>query len=137
MAHKKLPLFKEKKKKERNSRSSHVAQWVKDPNSIPEDVASIPGLLSGLRIQHCHRLWRRSQMWLRSVMAVASAGSYSSNSSPCLGTSVCRRRGPKKEGRKEEKMERRNWPSPSSCSRHVSAGITLQKQIFLVLKDFI
>ena len=27
--------------------------------------------LSGLRIQHCHELWCRSQMWLRSLIAVA------------------------------------------------------------------
>ena len=30
-------------------------------------------LLSGLRIQHCHELWCRSQMWLRSRVAVAVA----------------------------------------------------------------
>ena len=28
--------------------------------------------LSGLRIQHCHKLWHRSQMWLRSRIAVAA-----------------------------------------------------------------
>ena len=30
-------------------------------------------LLSGLRIQHCPELWCRSQMWLRSQVAVAVA----------------------------------------------------------------
>ena len=38
--------------------------------------------LSGLRIQYCHKLWYRSQMQLRSGVAVAVvwAGSCSSNS---------------------------------------------------------
>ena len=37
---------------------------------------------SGLMIWHCHELWCRSQMWLRSAIAVAvvKASSYSSNS---------------------------------------------------------
>ena len=33
-------------------------------------VRSLPSI-SGLRIQHCHELWCRSQMWLRSRIAVA------------------------------------------------------------------
>ena len=49
-------------------------------------------LLPGLRIQHCHELWCRSQMPLGSygavAVAVAVAGSYSSDSSPSLGTSI-------------------------------------------------
>ena len=40
--------------------------------------------LSGLGIQHCCKLQPRSQMWLRSIvaMAVANSGSCSSNSMP-------------------------------------------------------
>ena len=30
-----------------------VAQWLMSPTSICEVVGSIPGLVSGLRIQHC------------------------------------------------------------------------------------
>ena len=46
--------------------------------------------LSGLRIQHCLELWCRWQMQLGSgvAVAVAQAGSYSSNSTPSLGTSI-------------------------------------------------
>ena len=54
--------------------------------------------LSGLRIHHCCELWCRSQMQLRSRVAVAvvQAGSCSSDSTPSLGTSICCRCGPKK-----------------------------------------
>ena len=45
--------------------------------------------LSGLRIQCCLKLQRRLQMWLRSGIAVAVAGSCSSDSIPSLGTSAC------------------------------------------------
>ena len=38
---------------------------------IHEDAGLIPGLLSGLRIQCCHELQCRSQMWLGSGIAVA------------------------------------------------------------------
>ena len=49
-------------------------------------------------------------MWLRSHIAVAvvQAGSYSSNWTPSLGTSICLRCGPKKT--KEKKRERENLP---------------------------
>ena len=30
-----------------------MAQWVKNPTGIHEDAGLIPGLLSGLKIQHC------------------------------------------------------------------------------------
>ena len=55
-------------------------------------------LLSELRIQHCRELHCRLQMRLRSgvAVAVAEAGSYSSDSTPSLGTSVCCGCGPKK-----------------------------------------
>ena len=43
-----------------------MPQWV-----IHENLGSIPGLLSGLSTQHCHELWRRSQKWLQSHIAVA------------------------------------------------------------------
>ena len=53
--------------------------------------------LSGLRIQHCGEPWCRSQTRLRSCIAVAvvEAGSCSSDWTPSLGTSMCRRCGPK------------------------------------------
>ena len=57
-------------------------------------------LLSVLRIQHCHELWCRLQMQLGSGVAVAVvyAGSYSSDSTPSMGTSICHRCSPKAAG---------------------------------------
>ena len=42
-----------------------------NPASIHKDAGLIPGLLSGLRIRHCHELWCRSQMRFGSSVAVA------------------------------------------------------------------
>ena len=63
-----------------------------------EVAGLIPSLLSGLKIWHCHELWCRLQLRLRSCIAVAvvQAGSYSSDLTPSLGTSICCRCGPKK-----------------------------------------
>ena len=58
--------------------------------------------ISGLRIQRCRELWCRSQMRLGSGVAVAGlqAGGNSSDSTPSLGTSMCRRYGPRKDKKK-------------------------------------
>ena len=58
-----------------------MAQWLRNPTSIHEDVGSIPASLSGLRIWRCHELWCRLQMWLGScaAVAVAQASGYSSD----------------------------------------------------------
>ena len=76
-----------------------VAQWVKNPASIYEDVGWIPGLAQWirLRIQCYHKLWHRSQMLPGSGVAVAQAGSCSSNLTPSLETSTCHRYSCKKE----------------------------------------
>ena len=50
-----------------------IAQRVKNPTSVHEDLGSITGLDRGLKIWHCHKLWPRSQMWLGSHIAVAVA----------------------------------------------------------------
>ena len=62
-------------------------------------------LLSGLRIQGCHELWYRPQMWLRSgvAMAVAYARSCSSDLTPSLGTSICFGYGFKKTKKEKKK----------------------------------
>ena len=64
--------------------------------------------LSGLRIWLCRELRRGSQMWLGSHIAVAvmEAGSYSSDSTPSLGTSICCRCGPKKAKKKKKKKKK-------------------------------
>ena len=72
--------------------------------------------LSRLRIHCCWELWHRSQMWLRSQVAVAlgQASGYSSNWTPSLGTSICHRCGPKKtksqktkKGKEKKKKEKK------------------------------
>ena len=67
----------------------------------------VPSLasLSGLRIWRCRELWYRSQTQLGSHVAVAvavavavvKAGSYNSEWTPSLGTSMCRRYGRKRQ----------------------------------------
>ena len=69
--------------------------------------------LSGLRIQHSCELWCRSQMLLRSWVAVAlaKAGSCSSDLIPSLGTSMCHRCGPRHKRREGKGKERKNQSS--------------------------
>ena len=82
-----------------------VAQWVKSLTSILlrmwiQSLAS----LSGLRILSCHKLLCRSQMLLRSCVAVAAVqvSSCGSNSTPSLGMSICHMYGPKKKKKKKK-----------------------------------
>ena len=65
-------------------------------------------LLSGLRIWHCLELPCRLWTWLGSIVAEAVAGSYSSDSTPSLGTSICRRYGLGGWGEKKRMKERKN-----------------------------
>ena len=80
-----------------------------------EDVGWSLALLSVLRIWRCHRLWCRSQMWLRSDVAVAlvQAGSCSSNSSPYAVVVAIRRKKRKKEKKKQlpevPVLEQQKW----------------------------
>ena len=62
--------------------------------------------LSGLRIWRCNELWHRPYTRLRSGVAVAveQASSYSSDLTPCLGTFICRKCGPKKQTKKNKKQ---------------------------------
>ena len=68
-----------------------VAQWKWTwLASMGTQVWSLASL-SGLRIRHCHDLWCRVQIQLRSgvAVAVAKAGRCSSNSTPSQETSIC------------------------------------------------
>ena len=95
-----------RKYKDHNEGSSHCGASETNPTSIHENVSFVPDLvhLSELRIQHCHELWCSSQTQLRScvVVAVAQAGSCSSNQIPSLGTSICHGCGPKKWKKKKK-----------------------------------
>ena len=64
--------------------------------------------LSGSRIRCCRELGCGSQTLLGSRVAVAlvQAGSYSSDSTPSLGTSMCRERGPKETKKKKTKQKK-------------------------------
>ena len=76
-----------------------MAQGETNLTSIYEDEGSILGLTQRLRIWRSHDLWCRSQTWLRSGAAVnvAQAGSYGSNSTPSLETSICSGAAPKRQ----------------------------------------
>ena len=54
-------------------------------------------LLCELMIWSCCKLWCKSQMRLSSGVAVGQAGSWSTDSTPSLWISICRRCGPKKK----------------------------------------
>ena len=60
-------------------------------------------LLSGLRIRCCCKLQHRSQMQIKSRIAVAVVSTASSNLPPSLGTSICHRCGSKKKKREKKK----------------------------------
>ena len=82
-----------------------LAQWVTNPLVCTRMWVQSEASLSGLRIQYCCELWRRLQTWLRSGIAVAvvKAVNCSSDSTPSLGTSKCRRFDPKKQKKKKKK----------------------------------
>ena len=70
-----------------------MVQWVKNLTSIHEDVYSIPGLIQCAKnLSSIPTSYYRPQMQLESGgMAVAVTSSYSSDSAPILGTSICPR----------------------------------------------
>ena len=62
--------------------------------------------LGRLRIRRCHEQWRRLQPRLGYRVAVAVVCSYSSNSTPSLGTSMCC--GCDRKKKKKKKKKKRN-----------------------------
>ena len=90
--------------------------WLETMKLRVQSLAS----LSGLRIQHCHELWWcRSQMQLRSRVAVAvvQVGSYSSDSTPSLGTSIYHGCNPRKD-QKKKKLSRESDQESRSSSHY-------------------
>ena len=88
--------------------------------------------LSGLMIPWCHQLQLRSQMQLRSSMAVAvaQASCYSSNVTTTLATSMCHRCGhwKKRNGQKiwrdisPEKIHKWSMSTRKDAQHHYSSG---------------
>ena len=86
--------------------------------SMRTQVRSLASL-SGLRIRHCCKLWRRSTdlTWIQSCcVAVMLAGSYSSNSNPSLGTSTCLRCSPTKQKKNTHFKKTKNQNKPTKNS---------------------
>ena len=78
--------------------------------TIYEDAKSLASLgESG--IWHCHELWCRSKMRLRSCVpvAVAQASNCSSNSAPILGTSICLECSSKNKKAKKKKERKKRY----------------------------
>ena len=71
--------------------SSCCGSVVTNLPGIHEDAGWIPGLTQGVKDPAFRELWCRSQIQLGSHMAVAlaQAGSCSSDSTPSTGTSIC------------------------------------------------
>ena len=87
-----------------------MAQGVENLTSIHEVAVQSLALLSGLGIWRYRELWCRSQMHLRSGVAVAvvQAGGCSSDLTPSLRTCICHRCSPRKKNKNKNKNRRVN-----------------------------
>ena len=89
--------------------------------------------LSGLRIWHCHELWCRSQTRFTSgiVVVVVQAGSCSLDWTTSLGTSICRRSGPR-NGIKTKKRKKKVDKCMADYYHFLLFGVYLN--VFIVKK---
>ena len=115
--------------------SSHYGAAETNLTRNHEVVGLIPALLSGLRIWRCRELWSRLQMRLGSCIAVAVAqdGSYSSDQTSSLGTSVCHKCSPKKiKDQKNREKKNNKTKTTNQPSNHTNRKIGKElEQTFL------
>ena len=109
--------------------SSPHGSAVKNLTSIHDDAGLIPGLSQRSGIRNCHELWCRWQRRLGSLLAVAVAvaGSCSSDLTPSLAASIGRGCGLKRHGKKKEEVGRVERKGYLSNTR-----VTLGRQISLL-----
>ena len=100
--------------------------------SLRTQVRSLASL-SGLRIQHCWKLWRRLQMHLGSSVAVAVvlAGSYSSDSTPSLELPYAA--GAALESKKKKKTKKNKKKQKPKNTRADTLGTYRMPGIYLIL----
>ena len=55
---------------------SHCGPEETNPTSVHKDEGSVPGLTQWVGIRCCHELWCRTQMRLRSCVAVAMVSAW-------------------------------------------------------------
>ena len=97
--------------KKQEPRSSCHGTEEMNPTRNHEVVVQSLDSLSELRIQHCHKLWCRSETRLGFGIAVAlaQAGGNSSNQTSSLGISICHRCSPQKTKDKKRKKKPRAY----------------------------
>ena len=95
-----------KKKKRQKKRTSHCGTAETNPTRNHEIAGLIPGLAQWVRIQRCHELWCRLQIWFRSHVAVDEAGAVALICplawEPPYATNVALKSKKKKKERKKE-----------------------------------
>ena len=103
--------------------------------SVRLQVQSLASI-SGLRLQCCHKLWYRSQMWLGSHGAVEQAGSYSSDLIPSLGTSICCGSSPRKGKKTNKKKCHLSYKSDNGI-QYGRPSITIFSVIIISSSEFL